>query len=70
MAVAPERNPDTPWSIPQATPRRNRGCLTGTFTGTAQGVLGCFNAPNAEITRIQGWNWYAGADPTQIGAGQ
>jgi hypothetical protein len=19
---------------------------------------------------IQGWNWYAGADPTQIGAGQ
>ena len=34
------------------------------------GVLGCFNAPNSEITMIQGWNWYAGADPTQIGAGQ
>jgi hypothetical protein len=38
--------------------------------GMANGVLGCFNAPNSEITLIQGWNWYAGADPTQIGAGQ
>jgi hypothetical protein len=35
----------------------------------SNGVLGCFNAPNSEITLIQGWNWYAGADPTQIGAG-
>ena len=33
-------------------------------------MLGCYNAPNSEITLIQGWNWYAGADPTQIGAGQ
>jgi hypothetical protein len=38
--------------------------------GAANGVLGCFNEPNAEITMIQGWNWYAGVDPTQIGAGQ
>jgi hypothetical protein len=38
--------------------------------GMANGVLGCFNEPNSEITMIQGWNWYAGADPTQIGPGQ
>jgi uncharacterized delta-60 repeat protein len=38
--------------------------------GMSNGVLGCFNEPNAEITMIQGWSWYAGADPTQIGAGQ
>jgi hypothetical protein len=37
--------------------------------GMSNGVLGCCNAPNAEITMIQGWNWYAGADPSQIGAG-
>jgi hypothetical protein len=36
----------------------------------ANGVLGCFNAPNSEITMIQGWNWYAGADPAQIGSSQ
>jgi hypothetical protein len=43
---------------------------TSACGGMADGVLGCFNAPNAEITMIQGWNWYAGADPTQIGPGQ
>ncbi len=37
---------------------------------TAQGVLGCFNPTNHEITILEGWNWYAGADPSQIGAGQ
>jgi hypothetical protein len=43
---------------------------TSACGGMANGVLGCFNAPNGEITMIQGWNWYTGADPTQIGAGQ
>jgi hypothetical protein len=46
---------------------------TGTTSacgGAASGVLGCYNEPNSEITMIQGWNWYAGADPTQIGSGQ
>jgi hypothetical protein len=46
---------------------------TGTTSacgGMANGVLGCFNEPAGEITLINGWNWYAGADPTQIGAGQ
>jgi hypothetical protein len=38
--------------------------------GAANGVLGCYNEPNDEITMIQGWNWYAGSDATQIGAGQ
>ncbi len=38
--------------------------------GMTSGVLGCFNVPNAEITLIQGWNWYAVSDPTQIGSGQ
>jgi Bacterial Ig-like domain (group 3)/Periplasmic copper-binding protein (NosD) len=37
--------------------------------GYADGILGCFN-PTGEITMIQGWNWYAGSDPTQIGSDQ
>ena len=38
----------------------------------AAGVLGCFNPTGSqiEITMIRGWNWYAGADPGQIGSGQ
>ena len=46
---------------------------TGTTSacgGVANGVLGCYNEPNNEITLVQGWNWYAGADPSQIGAAQ
>jgi hypothetical protein len=46
---------------------------TGTTSAcgsAADGVLGCYNEPNAEITMLQGWNWYAGADPGQIGAEQ
>jgi hypothetical protein len=46
---------------------------TGTTSacgGMANGVLGCYNEPNNEITMISGWNWYAGSDPTQIGANQ
>jgi hypothetical protein len=38
--------------------------------GAAQGVLGCYDSQSSEITLVQGWNWYAGADPSQIGAGQ
>jgi ELWxxDGT repeat protein len=38
--------------------------------GIADGVLGCYNEPNSEITMVQGWNWYAGSDPTQIALGQ
>jgi Matrixin len=33
-------------------------------------VLGCFNGPAGEITILQGWNWYAGADPTKINGAQ
>jgi hypothetical protein len=43
---------------------------TSACGGVASGVLGCFNAPAGEITLIQGWNWYAGSDPSQIGPGQ
>jgi hypothetical protein len=42
---------------------------TSAAGGYADGVLGCYTTAG-EITLIQGWNWYAGADPTQIGAGQ
>ncbi len=42
---------------------------TSAVGGYIDGVLGCWN-PAGEITLIQGWNWYAGSDPTQIGAGQ
>jgi hypothetical protein len=45
---------------------------TGSSTavgGFANGVLGC-TTDAGEITIVQGWNWYAGADATQIGSGQ
>jgi hypothetical protein len=35
----------------------------------ADGVLGC-TTDAGQITIINGWNFYAGSDPTQIGAGQ
>src|SRR5262249_61584866 len=43
---------------------------TSACGGMANGVLGCYNALNSEITMVQGWNWYAGSDPKQIGAAQ
>jgi hypothetical protein len=42
---------------------------TSALGGTAQGVLGCTTDAD-QVTMIQGWNWYAGSDPTQVGAGQ
>jgi hypothetical protein len=43
---------------------------TSTVGGYANGILGCFDPTAGQITMIQGWNWYAGSDPTQIGASQ
>jgi hypothetical protein len=43
---------------------------TSPVGGYANGILGCFDPAAGQITMIQGWNWYAGADPTQIGANQ
>jgi probable HAF family extracellular repeat protein len=43
---------------------------TSAAGGYTNGVLGCWNPAGSEITMIQGWNWYAGSDPTQIGATQ
>jgi CRISPR/Cas system type I-B associated protein Csh2 (Cas7 group RAMP superfamily) len=37
--------------------------------GYADGVLGCYTTAG-EITLIRGWDWYAGADAAQVGAGQ
>jgi hypothetical protein len=45
---------------------------TGTTSAAgsaAAGVLGCYTS-TGEITLLQGWNWYDGSDPTQIGTGQ
>jgi hypothetical protein len=42
---------------------------TSAVGGYADGILGCYTTAG-EITLIQGWNWYAGTDPTQIGATQ
>jgi uncharacterized repeat protein (TIGR01451 family) len=45
---------------------------TGTTSAAgsaADGVLGSYSS-SGEITILQGWNWYDGADPAQIGAGQ
>jgi hypothetical protein len=45
---------------------------TSASGSAADGVLGSFvtTATGAEITILQGWNWYAGNDPTQVGSGQ
>ena len=43
---------------------------TSAVGGYADGVLGCYNDAAGQITLIAGWNWYAGSDPTQVGAGQ
>jgi hypothetical protein len=44
---------------------------TTSASGSADdGVLGCYNPAAGEITLLQGWDWYAGADPTQIGPDQ
>jgi hypothetical protein len=42
---------------------------TSVVGGYADGVLGC-TTDLGEITLIQGWNWYAGADAGQIGLDQ
>jgi hypothetical protein len=42
---------------------------TSSLGGAAQGVLGCTTDAD-QVTMIQGWNWYAGSDATQIGSGQ
>jgi hypothetical protein len=42
---------------------------TSALGGCANSVLGC-TTDGGQITLIQGWNWYAGSDATQIGAGQ
>jgi Ca2+-binding RTX toxin-like protein len=38
--------------------------------GLADGVLGVFTPSTGEITLVQGWKWYAGADPAAIGSDQ
>jgi hypothetical protein len=43
---------------------------TSAVGGQADGILGCWNPAASEITLVQGWNWYAGSDPTQVGANQ
>src|SRR5438105_2207172 len=42
---------------------------TSAVGGYADGVLGC-TTDAGQITLIQGWNFYAGSDAAQIGAGQ
>jgi hypothetical protein len=45
---------------------------TGSTTalgGYVNGVLGC-TTDSGEITIVQGWTWYAGADAAQIGSGE
>jgi hypothetical protein len=42
---------------------------TSAAGSAADGVLGSYSS-TGEITILQGWNWYAGADATQIGGDQ
>jgi parallel beta-helix repeat protein len=43
--------------------------ITSAVGGYADGVLGC-TTDAGQITIINGWNFYAGSDATQIGSGQ
>ncbi len=43
---------------------------TSPVGGAADGILGCFDPAAGQITLLQGWDWYAGSDPTQVGPGQ
>jgi hypothetical protein len=43
---------------------------TSPVGGLANGVLGCFTIDTGEITLIQGWNWYAGSNPSAVAASQ
>jgi hypothetical protein len=43
---------------------------TSACGGASTGVLGCYDSTNDEITILQDWSWYAGADASAIGAGQ
>src|SRR5205814_9095517 len=38
--------------------------------GAADGILGCYEWATGDITLIQGWDWYTGADASAVGAGQ
>jgi hypothetical protein len=42
---------------------------TSVVGGHADGVLGC-TTDAGQVTLIQGWDWYAGSDPGQVGSGQ
>src|SRR5262249_47264168 len=42
---------------------------TSAVGGYADGVLGC-TTDAGQVTLIQGWNWYAGSDPSEVGSGQ
>jgi hypothetical protein len=42
---------------------------TSAAGSASDGILGCYNS-TGEITILQGWNWYGGSDPTQIGSDQ
>jgi hypothetical protein len=42
---------------------------TSAAGSAADGVLGSYSS-TGEITILQGWNWYDGSDPSQIGANQ
>jgi hypothetical protein len=43
---------------------------TSAVGGQANGILGCFDPAAAQITLVQGWDWYGGSDPTEVGATQ
>jgi hypothetical protein len=53
---------------PSADVTLDTGATSG-VGGLADGVLGCETGGD-EVTLIQGWNWYAGADSGGIGPGQ
>jgi hypothetical protein len=57
MSVATRTKPSRSWN------NRQWGYDTRTP------VLGCTTDAD-QVTMIQGWSWYAGSDPTQVGAGQ
>jgi hypothetical protein len=58
------------WAAPSATADVHVHFASSTpYGGASAGVLGFTTAEN-DVYLVTGWNYYTGADPTQMGAGQ
>ena len=66
--AAPEQNPIVQQKIQRLQELYADAPELGSEIGKT--ILGCFDPAANQITLLQGWDWYAGADPTRIGSAQ